>query len=1219
MVASGDARMNKTLALIAVVLSLITAFFIVNAGGSDAYVYDVYDDYGNGYFAIDDADTRTYTDADLSSIILDNKGRIYIDTETVMDGAFRDCTKIKKVYLGEGIKHVGDSAFEGCSNLINVLVDDGLESIGDSAFKDSGIGEIILPESVTDIGADAFNGCTRLHSSVLFGTSVTELKSGVFKGSGLYFEDLRNITSISSTAFTNTNLHGQVLREGQTAKIAGVTAVYVSDFEILDLYMIEDGFGYTLKIVVDDNVSLMNKESNGDLTPYNSDGEIWSSVEHTCSLLMSGSDFHLELLKYRIHFEDYLGMNDVVHISGSGTYTMPSPSVGSSIFKGWKIDGFNGYKAALTEADFQTAGMLIEPVAEFEDLTLTLDHSNVSGSPDYPGLTTSLTFSVNSTYPEQDNITGYSFSGWMVGDVFHAAGSKITNLTDHTARSVWNAEMLVLTLVYADGSSTTQQVLTGSIIDLVNLETAEPVSKRHIGWSLSENGTILTSNPTMNSNMRLYAVFSDRDAFTIRYMDGSTVLGTQSGYDGRIVTVDIDDPEADGKVISRWMLGDQRIENGDTFTLTQNVDIVSIWNTVTLNITYHVGSNAIMTYDYGNRVTLNYDAGSMSGYVFSGWSTTQNGPVIYTNGDEITITSNIDLYPCWISNGKLVVTLHDYLGRSSQTEVDPDSEYIIPNPTDREGKTFSGWGIIPGGDVVYRTGQTLTITDNTDLYEKWTDIVSFTVSIHTYSGNVNENVVNSGSTFQLPSVDAREGYSFNGWAATSNGYIAYRSGDSIRIVSDLDLYEIWSVNAPTELSVIVHDFQGNTNEVRVANGEQFTVPTPSTREGYSFIGWSLTDNGAKNYDAGDDITITSNIHLYQKWDGLRTFKVTVHSEPIIERTAYEGQTITVTLPNMSRTGYSLTGWSTTANSSTAQYATTNTVTATDTTDYYPVWVSKPIYTVKIHLTGTSTTDRTVYSGESIRLPTSLGVSEGKKHEGWTTKNDGTGKFYSAGSIIYPTESMELFTFWSDPEMVKLNLNDSSTTMTSINVQKGTTYDLSEVEDLSKEGHLLVGWSKSRLSSTIAYELSDSITVSSDTTIYAVWEKLIKVIFHDGDMIDVKYVQKGDSIELPSPVKNGYSFEGWTLKDSGSIVRSLEPTVDTDLYSKWKVIESNPDKSVSEETPSEKEGSGSDDNRISQNTVPTKSGGSGLSITTIGIGAAVAAIVSVLFVFQMRRA
>ena len=425
--------------------------------------------------------------------------------------------------------------------------------------------------------------------------------------------------------------------------------------------------------------------------------------------------------------------------------------------------------------------------------------------------------------------------------------------------------------------------------------------------------------------------------------------------------------------------------------------------------------------------------------------------------------------------------------------------------------------------------------------------------------------------------------------------------------------------APTQYTVIVHDFQGNTNESVVITGEVYTVPTPSIREGYSFIGWSLTSNGDKNYDAGENITITSNIHLYQKWNALSTFKVTVHSEPIIERIAYEGQTITVTLPSMSRTGYSLTGWSTTANSSTAQYAATNTVTATETTDYYPVWISKPVYTVKIHLTGTSTTDKSVYSGESIKLPTSLGISEGKKHEGWTTKSDGTGRFYSAGSVIYPTESMELFTYWSDPEMVKLNLNDSSTTLTSINVQKGSTYDLSEVEDLSKEGHLLIGWSKSRLSSTIAYELSDSITVSADTTIYAVWEKLIKVTFHDGDMIDVKYVQKGDSINLPSPVKNGYSFEGWTLKNSDSIVGSLEPTVDTDLYSKWKIIESSPDKDVSEDTSSKKEGSKSDDDSVSKNSVQTKSGGSGLSMTTIGIGAAVAAIVSVLFVFQMRRA
>ena len=291
------------------------------------------------------------------------------------------------------------------------------------------------------------------------------------------------------------------------------------------------------------------------------------------------------------------------------------------------------------------------------------------------------------------------------------------------------------------------------------------------------------------------------------------------------------------------------------------------------------------------------------------------------------------------------------------------------------------------------------------------------------------------------------------------------------------------------------------------------------------------------------------------------------------------------------------------------------MTVAKSTDYYPVWKAKAVYTVKIHLTGTSTTDRSVYSGESVTLPTSLGTSGGKTHEGWTTKSDGTGRFYSAGSTIYPTGNIELFTYWSDPEIVKLNLNDSATLMRSVNVQKGSAYDLSETEDITKECYLLIGWSKSKTSNTAAYALEDSLTVTADTTLYAVWEKMIKVTFHDGEKTTADYVRKGDSMDLPEPKKDGYVFLGWTQKGSDDILETLEPTKDTDLYSKWRVDESKTGDGSNNSQTSDSRTTASDSG--SHNVSST--GGSGISMTTIGIGAAVAAIVSVLLVFQIRRA
>ena len=1153
--------MNKTIAMIAVVLSVLTAFLLIGGTGVSDGTDTVEDAAGNQYYVINDADTTVYTDSMLTSIT--TSGRFYIASESIMDNAFKNCTKIKYVLLGDA-KTVGDSAFEGCTALLSVLSYDNLTTIGDSAFRgDVKLKEARFPATLTSIGEDAFNGCTALKGPILFGTNVTKIKSGTFMNSGLIAEDLRNVTSISSTAFSNTNMEGQILMEGQTAKVSGVPAIYVKDFDVKSLSVIKSKSGCTIKIQVENGVSLMRTTSEGTST-VDSQGLNWVSTNYFCNIVMDGTDFHLEPVKYRIHFEDYLGMDDVVHISGSGTYTMPAPSIGASIFSGWKIDGFPGYVTSLTETNFQTIGTLIEPVAEFQTLTLTMDHSDVSASPDYSGLQTSTTFTLGGTYPDMDDIMGFNFSGWKVGNTFYAPGATITNLSNHTAKSVWNADMKTVTLVHADNSETIQQVQTGTVLNLSDLITTEPESKRFIGWSLTSNGSVMTSNPTVTADMKLYSVFTDRTVHTIRYMDGTSVLQTQTGYDGRTVTLNMDDPQSEGRIFIKWMLGDTEVEHGDPILLDSDKDVQSIWNIITLNLAYHIEEGSSNTYDYGTNVTADCAVEGRMGLAFTGWSTTEHGPVVYTNGDVIVMINNVDLYPCWTSNGMLVVTLHDYTGRSSQTEVEPNSAYIIPVPTPRENKTFTGWAIVTSGTAVYQTGAVLNITDHTDLYETWSDIIIHTVTMYHYDGNSDVSNVNSGSDYTIPAVTVRENYDFLGWATTPNGNAVYRDEETVRISSDLSIYE--------------------------------------------------------------------------KWQEKSTFTVTVHSDTPIVKTAYEGQTVSVTLPSMSRSGYSLSGWSTLENASSAQYTSNTNLTVSRTTDYYPVWDALDTYYITVHLDGDETKNYSIYEGESITLPASIGRSEGKIHEGWTTNSNGTGTFYSAGSTIYPDSSLELYPHWSDPVFVKLSLNNGNTNMSVINTLVGEDCDLSST-NVSKDGYILIGWSKSKSSTSIAYAVDGKIKMNYDTTIYAVWEKLISVSFIDGDSVRIAHIKSGTPVELPVLEKDDATFLGWTISGSDRIIESLSPTKDTELVASWEVVqepivieepvEDVPEPVETVEEPKEEEPEipkdveqpkeSNEEPEIVFDTESESSGSSGIPMTVIGIGAAVAAIVSALLVFQMRRA
>ena len=111
--------------------------------------------------------------------------------ERIGYAAFNDCTNLKKVHIGNGIRSVGEFAFFNCekiqytikeqmrylgnpSNPYLVLVDlveakytkydisKITKVIADCAFMNSIVKEIVIPDSVTDIGAKAFMACQKL-------------------------------------------------------------------------------------------------------------------------------------------------------------------------------------------------------------------------------------------------------------------------------------------------------------------------------------------------------------------------------------------------------------------------------------------------------------------------------------------------------------------------------------------------------------------------------------------------------------------------------------------------------------------------------------------------------------------------------------------------------------------------------------------------------------------------------------------------------------------------------------------------------------------------------------------------------------------------------------------------------------------------------------------------------------------------------------------------
>ena len=79
---------------------------------------------------------------------------------------------------------MGSHAFHGCKKLISMRLPETITRIVSNAFSNSGLREIVIPESVTTVGGDAFAYCDKL-SRVTVGSHVKTMDQGVFYNSNV--------------------------------------------------------------------------------------------------------------------------------------------------------------------------------------------------------------------------------------------------------------------------------------------------------------------------------------------------------------------------------------------------------------------------------------------------------------------------------------------------------------------------------------------------------------------------------------------------------------------------------------------------------------------------------------------------------------------------------------------------------------------------------------------------------------------------------------------------------------------------------------------------------------------------------------------------------------------------------------------------------------------------------------------------------------------------
>ena len=188
----------------------------------------------------------------------------------------------------------------------------------------------------------------------------------------------------------------------------------------------------------------------------------------------------------------------------------------------------------------------------------------------------------------------------------------------------------------------------------------------------------------------------------------------------------------------------------------------------------------------------------------------------------------------------------------------------------------------------------------------------------------------------------REGYSFLGWSLSKDDpTVKYKAGGKCGTNASRTLYAVWKLDG----YIITFDANGGENapapQIKPKNVTINITTDKPTREGYSFLGWSLAaDDTTVKYKAGGACGANASRTLYAVWklDGyIITFDANGGENAPAPQIQPKGVTIRITTEKPTRTGYTFLGWSLSPDSQTIKYKPGGACGANITRTVYAIW------------------------------------------------------------------------------------------------------------------------------------------------------------------------------------------------------------------------------------------------------------------------------------------
>jgi uncharacterized repeat protein (TIGR02543 family) len=815
-------------------------------------------------------------------------------------------------------------------------------------------------------------------------------------------------------------------------------------------------------------------------------------------------------------------------------------------------------------------------------ITFNRNHASAVGLMNAQSIISGRAVSLN---PNEFTNTGWTFAGWATtatGTVAYTDKAEFTmENSNDTLYAVWTQKPSYKVTFNSNGgtgSMADQSITSGMSAALTANAFAKP-SWIFAGWAPSTAGTVIYSDKAeyamKTGNDTLYAIWTQNPLYNIFFNSngGTGSMSGQSIASGMSVPLSANAYIKTGFKFSGWNTvsngSGTPYVNGTSFTMnTSDVVLYAQWIIARYTITFNsLGGSAVstQTIEHGGKV-IEPAAPTRANYLFNGWYN-EAGCVNAWNFATMTVSNDDTLFAKWDPNSSTttytVTYTVTYDGQGATTAPIPASQTVtspattvgtLPAQPQKTGYSFGGWyTAISGGGAQFTV--TTIVTANDTVYAKWTQNVSFALTISATNGSVTRvpdlTAYDSGTVVTLTPIPTND-YHFTGWNGALTGVA---NPGAITMNEAKSVTANFEKNTASSFTITVLATNGTvkkTPDLPQYDSGTIVGLKATANAGYKFGNWTgdatgTSDSTTVTMTATKNVTANFTINTYvltMTNDGNGTTNPTTGTTMVNQGDA-------TPLTAAPSAGYVFSSWTVTTGTATVANPASAATTVTLSTDATIKASFSPItYLLTISNDGNGTTNPISPATVNYGVATDISATPatGYQFVSWTVT---TG---AVNATIVNANSASTKVTLTGNATIKANFTALPLTLTMSNDGNGTTTPTSSATayygvatDISASpatGYQFASWTVTTGAGNAtlvnANSASTKVSLTGNATIKANFTALHLTLTMTNDGYGTTTpassttVSHGVATDISAIPATGYHFSNWTVTSTGTV-------------------------------------------------------------------------------------